>query len=121
MTPCGEHRGPPPAVYTMVKFGGVRNYIVGTWTKHDLEACADLNLPCADVSAFLPEPMDHSPDAGEFGSHDYLACGGDPLCASGCHVAARHVRAATRRCVHVWGKPRAGQAVNLHLGCWFGA
>ena len=58
----------------MVKFGGVRNYIVGTWTKRDLEACADLNLPCADVSAFLPEPLE-APEGdvpARFGTHDYL-------------------------------------------------
>ena len=29
----------------MVKFGGVRNYVVGCWTPEDLAACADLNLP----------------------------------------------------------------------------
>ena len=34
-----------PAVYSMVKFGGVRNYVVGCWTPEDLAACADLNLP----------------------------------------------------------------------------
>ena len=55
----------------MVKFGGVRNYIVGTWNDTDLAACADLNLPCADVTAFLPEPMDDGPDAGTFRTHDY--------------------------------------------------
>ena len=60
------------AVYSMVKFGGVRNYIVAAWDPGDLAACADLNLPCADVAAFLPEPMDRSRDAGLTGSHDYL-------------------------------------------------
>lgn len=55
----------------MVKFGGVRNYIVGTWSSEDLEACADLNLPCADISSFLPEPLDHAPNAGDYGTHDY--------------------------------------------------
>jgi len=44
-----------PAVYTMVKFGGVDNYIVATWSESDLEACLDLNLPCADASAYLPK------------------------------------------------------------------
>ena len=56
----------------MVKFGGVRNYIVATWDPADLEACADLNLPCADVTAFLPEPMDNTPNAGVYGTHDYF-------------------------------------------------
>ena len=60
------------AVYSMVKFGGVRNYIVATWDPGDLAACADLNLPCADVTRFLPEPMNRAQDAGAFGSHDYL-------------------------------------------------
>ncbi|EFN52112.1 hypothetical protein CHLNCDRAFT_139418 [Chlorella variabilis] len=58
-------------IYSMVKFGGVRNYIVGTWSSEDLEACADLNLPCADISSFLPEPLDHAPNAGDYGTHDY--------------------------------------------------
>lgn len=44
------------AVYTMVKFGGVRNHLLATWTPEDLAACADLNLPCADVSSWLPHP-----------------------------------------------------------------
>ncbi|EFN55055.1 hypothetical protein CHLNCDRAFT_52833 [Chlorella variabilis] len=59
-------------IYSMVKFGGVRNYIVATWDPGDLAACADLNLPCADVTRFLPEPMNRAQDAGAFGSHDYL-------------------------------------------------
>jgi hypothetical protein len=56
----------------MVKFGGVHNYIVGTWEAPDLEACADLNLPCADVTAFLPEPLDHSSGEAVYSGHDYL-------------------------------------------------
>ena len=63
---------PLPAVYSMVKYAGVRNYVVGTWEAADLEACADLNLPCADVSSYLPEPMDHGENAGSYGTHDYL-------------------------------------------------
>ncbi|KAI3432373.1 hypothetical protein D9Q98_003930 [Chlorella vulgaris] len=59
-------------IYSMVKFGGVRNYIVGTWDPDDLQACMDLNLPCADVTSFLPEPMDKAPGAGLFRTHDYL-------------------------------------------------
>ena len=43
------------AVYTMVKFGGVDNYIIATWSDSDMEACLDLNLPCADASHYLPE------------------------------------------------------------------
>ena len=55
----------------MVKFGGVRNYIVGTWSQEDLDACADLNLPCADVTAYLAEPMDNASNAGSLSTHDY--------------------------------------------------
>ncbi|KAL4854738.1 hypothetical protein ACK3TF_004658 [Chlorella vulgaris] len=60
------------SIYSMVKFGGVRNYLVATWDPEDLAACADLNLPCADVTALLPEPLDKAKDAGLTGSHDYL-------------------------------------------------
>ena len=28
-----------------------------TWTPESLEACADLNLPCADVAYMLREPL----------------------------------------------------------------
>jgi hypothetical protein len=68
----------------MVKFGGVRNYLVATWDPEDLAACADLNLPCADVTALLPEPMDKAKDAGLTGSHDYLVS----LCLLVMHAAA---------------------------------
>ena len=46
-----------PAVYSLVKHGGVRNYMLLTWTAQDLEACTDLNLPCADVTHMLAEPL----------------------------------------------------------------
>lgn len=59
-------------VYTMVKFGGVRNYIVGTWEAMDLEACADLNLPCADIASYLPEPLEHTSKTTFYEGHDYL-------------------------------------------------
>lgn len=59
-------------IYSMVKLGGVRNYIVGTWNASDLEACAAMNLPCADLSPWLPDAMDNEPGAGDFGTHDYL-------------------------------------------------
>jgi hypothetical protein len=50
------------AIYSMVKFGGVDNYIVVTWSNADLEACLDLNLPCADASAYLTAlPTDTTP------------------------------------------------------------
>lgn len=62
----------------MVKFGGVRNYLVGIWEPSDLDACADLNLPCADVSAYLPERLDHA-SSGEFGTHDYFVSWGAGL------------------------------------------
>ncbi|KAI3425701.1 hypothetical protein D9Q98_007677 [Chlorella vulgaris] len=45
------------SVYSLVRFGGVRNYVMLTWTAADLAACADLNLPCADVAALLAEPL----------------------------------------------------------------
>ena len=47
----------PDAVYSLVKLGGVRNYIAVTWTDDDLQACADLNLPCADVRNMLLGPI----------------------------------------------------------------
>lgn len=42
------------SVYSLVKFGGVRNHLLVAWAPEDLAACADLNLPCADVSSWLP-------------------------------------------------------------------
>jgi hypothetical protein len=60
----------------MIKFGGVRNYIIATWDDDDLAACADLNLPCFNATSFLPEPMDRGPNAGRFGTHDYLVGAG---------------------------------------------
>ena len=48
---------------------------MATWDPADLEACADLNLPCADVTSLLPEPMDNGPNAGVFGTHDYFVRG----------------------------------------------
>ena len=50
-------RAMPFAVYSLVKHGGVRNYVALTWTAEDLEACTDLNLPCADVTDMLVEPL----------------------------------------------------------------
>lgn len=41
----------------MVKFGRVQNYIVAVWTEEDLEACKDLNLPCADVREHMPRAL----------------------------------------------------------------
>ena len=70
---CAGALPAPPPVYSLVKFAGVRNYIVGTWEQADLESCADLNLPCADISSYLPEPMDHAADG--FGTHDYYVSG----------------------------------------------
>lgn len=45
------------SIYSLVKHAGVRNYIAVAWGQEDLEACADLNLPCADVSSLLLEPI----------------------------------------------------------------
>ncbi|KAI3428080.1 hypothetical protein D9Q98_006464 [Chlorella vulgaris] len=45
------------SIYSLVKHGGVRNYVALTWFKEDFEACLDLNLPCADVSDMLVEPL----------------------------------------------------------------
>jgi len=49
----------------MVKFGHVDNYIVAVWTPEDLEACADMNLPCANVSSLLPRPFASSLPEGK--------------------------------------------------------
>ncbi|KAL4860227.1 hypothetical protein ACK3TF_000413 [Chlorella vulgaris] len=46
------------SIYSLVKHGGVQNYVVVCWTPTDLDACADLNLPCADGSRFLARPLD---------------------------------------------------------------
>ena len=72
---AGSHaRSPPrrlantaidPAVYSLIKFGNVSNHVVLTWTADDLAACADLNLPCADVSHLLAEPLVAMAGAGE--------------------------------------------------------
>lgn len=64
-------------MYTAVKFGGVRNHVVLTWTPADLAACADLHLPCADASRFLPRPLggegeEGAPEGGELESGDYM-------------------------------------------------
>lgn len=45
------------SVYSLVKHGGVRNYVAVAWSAEDLEACADLNLPCANVTGMLLEPI----------------------------------------------------------------
>ncbi|PSC72584.1 hypothetical protein C2E20_4222 [Micractinium conductrix] len=57
------------SVYSLVKHGGVRNYIALAWSAEDLEACADLNLPCADVSSMLVEPIQTSQRLLQ---HDFL-------------------------------------------------
>ncbi|PSC71106.1 hypothetical protein C2E20_5498 [Micractinium conductrix] len=44
------------AIYTLVKFAGVRNYMMWTWTPEDLAACDALNLPCADGMPHLLHP-----------------------------------------------------------------
>jgi hypothetical protein len=67
------------AIYTMVKFGAVDNYLVAAWTPEDLDECRDLNLPCADASAHLPRPLRRGPSgeldgaAGEFTESNYLS------------------------------------------------
>ena len=40
----------PAAVYTLVQFAGVTNYVAATGNAADHEACLDLNLPCWDAS-----------------------------------------------------------------------
>ncbi len=42
------------AVYSLVKWSGVCNYIVAVWDEPSLEACIDMNLPCFDASALTP-------------------------------------------------------------------
>ncbi|KAL4437542.1 hypothetical protein ABPG77_003523 [Micractinium sp. CCAP 211/92] len=59
-------------VYSLVKFGGVRSYVVATWTPEDLAACAELNLPCADVAALLPRPLPAAPAETRAVDGDYL-------------------------------------------------
>ena len=56
-------------MYSLVKFGGVTNYLAYTWTPDDLAACQELNLPCADASHLLLEPLHN--DDGAFETHDY--------------------------------------------------
>ena len=73
LLPSAFHAVRTPAVYSMVKYGGVKNYIVATFNETDLEACADLNLPCADITSFLPEALNYSePDSGKFGTELYF-------------------------------------------------
>jgi hypothetical protein len=57
----------------MAKFGGVDNYFFGCWDDANLQACRDLNLPCADVSRFLPAPLPPSTGGAAklYGSKDY--------------------------------------------------
>ncbi len=40
------------AVYTLVRFTGVTNYLAVTGSPDDHEACLDLNLPCWDASRY---------------------------------------------------------------------
>jgi Nucleotide-diphospho-sugar transferase len=42
------------AVYSLVKWSGVCNYIVAVWDEPSLEACIGMNLPCFDASAMTP-------------------------------------------------------------------
>lgn len=51
-------------VYSLVRFAGVRNYVAATWSSEDYAACLALNLPCWDVSSFLP--------GGKAGSQELL-------------------------------------------------
>ena len=44
-------------MYSLVRHGGVRNYLFLAWARGDLEACRDLNLPCADVGDMLLQPL----------------------------------------------------------------
>ena len=48
-----------PAVYTLVKFAGVHNYLFWTWTAEALAACDELNLPCADGMPHLLRPAEY--------------------------------------------------------------
>ena len=46
LPPCPP---PRPAVYTLVRFAKVHNWVAATYSPEDLAACLDLNLPCWDV------------------------------------------------------------------------
>ncbi|PSC71164.1 hypothetical protein C2E20_5497 [Micractinium conductrix] len=47
------------ALYTLVKFAGVHNYLFWTWTAEALAACDELNLPCADGMPHLLRPAEY--------------------------------------------------------------
>ncbi|PRW56763.1 hypothetical protein C2E21_4548 [Chlorella sorokiniana] len=57
------------SIYSLVKHAGVRNYLAVSWSQADFEACLDLNLPCADVSDLLLEPLAAS---GAPTQHDFV-------------------------------------------------
>ncbi|KAI3439060.1 hypothetical protein D9Q98_001470 [Chlorella vulgaris] len=60
------------SIYSLVKHGGVQNYVVVCWTPTDLDACADLNLPCADGSQFLARPLDKPGSSSTYYENDWL-------------------------------------------------
>lgn len=41
-------------MYSLVRFAEATNYLAMTWSPEDHAACLDLNLPCWDVTRFLP-------------------------------------------------------------------
>lgn len=103
----------------MVKFAGVRNHIVGAFTAADLEACADLNLPCAGVSGYLAEPLDHGEDAGAFGTHDYLVgCAAGSAWSRVCWRAARQGPPIELAAALACARPPAGPSAVGAAGAW---
>lgn len=72
-----------------MKHAGVRNYIALAWSQEDLEACADLNLPCADVSSLLIEPISECRGAKEW--QLLCSCPGQWQMALRCRGRPKHL------------------------------
>jgi hypothetical protein len=78
-----------PAVYTLVQFAGVTNYVAATAEPKDHAACLDLNLPCWDASALFPIPLEESTEKASVGSRRCANKGeGRALCMAVCASCA---------------------------------
>ncbi|GAB4814652.1 hypothetical protein N2152v2_001698 [Parachlorella kessleri] len=58
-------------IYSLVKFGGVTSYVVVVWNGRSREACAHLNLPCFDASAWLPARV--ADTEAKYGDPNFIA------------------------------------------------